>query len=258
MSLLLLLLIIILQYFFITRTRGTAGGGVLGVRRLGRLGRGRTAAGRAGGVRPGQRERGRGRRRRRVHAVQCVCARPDCAHAAHRECTRPARTRTAGEECGLVDSNYNDLANNNNMDYMMKSSSACGAVSTRPVRTRGAHAWCVHTPTTSSTRGARLGAHVRVECVHARTVTDGTPECDQIWPNAARAGPDQGQMAQGAASGGLGRAFCDVQRTAARAGCSPGKKVRHGGVRMSLPHTHTHTHTHAHVCTRCTLCACRV
>jgi hypothetical protein len=53
----------------------------------------------------------------------------------------------------------------------------------------------------------------------------------QIWPKAAKCeyGLDEGQMGERAASGGLGEALCDVQRTAVGPGCSPEKTVRRRG-----------------------------
>jgi hypothetical protein len=43
------------------------------------------------------------------------------------------------------------------------------------------------------------------------------------------AGLDEGQMGERAASGGLGEALCDAQRTAVGPGCSPEKTVRRRG-----------------------------
>ena len=42
-------------------------------------------------------------------------------------------------------------------------------------------------------------------------------------------GLDEGQMGERAASGGLGEALCDAQRTAVGPGCSPEKTVRRRG-----------------------------
>ena len=61
------------------------------------------------------------------------------------------------------------------------------------------------------------------------TVADATPLCGKIGPKAAKVGLDEGQMGERAASGGLGEALCDAQRTAVGPGCSPEKTVRRRG-----------------------------
>jgi hypothetical protein len=60
-------------------------------------------------------------------------------------------------------------------------------------------------------------------------VADASREYGQIWPKAAKVGLDEGQMGERAASGGLGEALCDAQRTAVGPGCSPEKTVRRRG-----------------------------
>jgi hypothetical protein len=71
-------------------------------------------------------------------------------------------------------------------------------------------------------------------------VADASREYGQIWPKAAKGlarfgqkqqmiGLDEGQMGERAASGGLGEALCDAQRTAVGPGCSPEKTVRRRG-----------------------------
>jgi hypothetical protein len=61
-------------------------------------------------------------------------------------------------------------------------------------------------------------------------VADASREYGQIWPKAAKVwGLDEGQIGERAASGGLGEALCDEQRTAVGPGCSPEKTVRRRG-----------------------------
>ena len=49
-------------------------------------------------------------------------------------------------------------------------------------------------------------------------VADASHEYGQIWPKAAKVGLDEGQVGERAASGGLGEALCDAQRTAVSPG----------------------------------------
>jgi hypothetical protein len=84
-------------------------------------------------------------------------------------------------------------------------------------------------------RGLRLEASERlyVMCSGQRRLSgalaDASREYGQIWPKAAKMGLDEGQMGERAASGGLGEALCDAQRTAVGPGCSPEKTVRRRG-----------------------------